>query len=76
MFKLSTDDRTRGHSMKLYKERWDTAIRGHYFSNRVINIWNSLPEAVIKSQDVTTFKISLDKSWESKPWLCDYEDDN
>ncbi len=76
LFKPSTENRTRGHTMKLYKGRWDSAIRGHFFSNRVVNLWNSLPDSVVKSKDVTTFKISLDKLWETKPWLYDFENDD
>ncbi len=50
ILKLSTENRTRGHSQKLHKERWYSSIRGHVFSNRMVNLWNSLPEAVVKSK--------------------------
>ena len=34
----------RGHSLKLHKERVNTDIRKHFFSNRVVDSWNGLPE--------------------------------
>ena len=74
-FCLSSETRTRGHGHKLYKERWESAVRGQFFSYRVVNLWNSLPESVTTSKDVITFKISLDKHWETKPWLYDFEND-
>ncbi len=71
----STENRTRGHAQKIHKERWDTSIRGHFFSNRIVNLWNSLPDSIIKSKDVTTFKIALDNHWKSKTWLYNFESD-
>ncbi len=73
--KLSRESRTRGHSHKLFKGRWNTTVRGHFFTNRMTNLWNSLPDDLVKSKDVTSFKIGLDKLWETKPWLYDYESD-
>jgi len=31
----------------------------HFFSNRVINVWNSLPDTVVSSATVTGFKLKL-----------------
>ncbi len=76
LFMLSRESRTRGHSQKLFKERWDTALRGQFFSNRVINLWNSLPVNLMYSKDVNSFKIGLDRHWESQPWLYDFENDS
>ena len=73
--KLSSEERTRGHKHKLYKGRWDSAIRGHFLSNRTVNLWNSLSEKVINSKDVTSFKVALDHEWQSKSWLYDFESD-
>ncbi len=41
-----TNQRTRGHQYKLFKNRWETALRGNFFANRVVNLWNELPEVV------------------------------
>ena len=42
-FKFNTRATTRGHPYKLYKERAATSTRSRFFSERVINAWNSLP---------------------------------
>ena len=41
-FELPSLDRTRGHSLKLKKNRFRTELRQHFFSERVINRWNKL----------------------------------
>jgi len=34
-----------------------------FFTNRVVNIWNSLPEYVVHADTVNCFKSHLDKFW-------------
>ena len=36
------------------------------FSNRIIPIWNSLPDYVVASPTINTFKARLDKFWENQ----------
>jgi len=36
-------------------------LRKHYFSARIVNIWNSLPNTVVDAGTVNTFKARLDK---------------
>ena len=36
------------------------------FSNRTIPIWNSLPDYVVASPTINTFKARLDKFWENQ----------
>jgi len=38
-------------------------IRAHYFANRIVNIWNSLPDAIVTSPTLNTFKNRLDTHW-------------
>ncbi len=75
LFKSPADGRTRGHSYKLFKERTETSIRRGFFTNRIIDLWNELPEEVVISADVDTFKERLDKYWSNKDWLYDFESD-
>jgi len=51
----------RGHSLKLYKPRCHTTLRQNFFSIRVINEWNKLPQFVIEAPSVNAFKNRLDK---------------
>ena len=52
---------TRGHSLKLYKDRFCLDIAKFSFSNRVIDEWNLLPNDVIDSPNVNAFKNRLDR---------------
>ncbi len=72
-FKTPTDGRTRGHSYKLFKERSETAVRRNFFSRRVIDLWNELPESVVSAKDVDVFKQRLDSHWLNRDWLYDFE---
>ena len=45
--------RTRGNTMKLKKFHTLSARDGHFFSNRVVNVWNSPPDSVILSPTVS-----------------------
>jgi hypothetical protein len=56
---------TRGHSMKLYKERVNRDVLKFSFANRVIEHWNKLPDSVVNVNSVNTFKNKLDKIFDS-----------
>ena len=60
-FDVEHKDRTRGHQLKLKKRRVKHASRLKFFSNRVINEWNSLPGEVVKSESTNEFKNEIDK---------------
>ena len=68
---LNKDAITRGNSMKLAKTRPRLNIRGNYFSTRVVNLWNSLPDSVVAAPSVDAFKGRLDKHWENLPSVYD-----
>ena len=46
----------RGHRFKMYKPRFRLDIRKKFFSQRVVNIWNSLPDRVIAAPSINSFK--------------------
>ena len=50
------DSVTRGHSLTLVKQRCKKDIRLHFFSNRIVNLWNCLPEKVVKAPSISSFK--------------------
>ena len=43
----------------------------HSFHQRVVNPWNSLPAAVVNSENLNTFKNRLDKHWSGLPLKFD-----
>ena len=51
----------RGHSLKLFKNRFNTSVGKFSFGNRIVDDWNMLPEDVVSSTFVLNFKIKLDK---------------
>ena len=63
---LSASNRTRGHSKKLEKQRYRLDVRSSFFSNRVVNLWNDLPESVVNAKTVNSFKNQLDSHWKFK----------
>ena len=56
VFNNHQSSRTRGNGMKLYKEQCNMDARHQFFSNRIVDIWNSLPAAVVLSHSVAVFK--------------------
>ena len=63
-FFVSADQsNTRGHSLKLVKQRARSSLRQYTFSQRVVNDWNALPAHVVDSPTLNTFKSRLDKNW-------------
>ena len=54
---------TRGHNMKLFKPHANCLLRSSFFSVRVINDWNSLPQSVIDSNSPNQFKNLLDRHY-------------
>jgi len=52
---------TRENDFELNKIRAKYDLRKYFFTNRVVNIWNSLPNYVITAESVNSFKSRLDK---------------
>ena len=59
-FQLEHNRVTRGHVRKIAKKPCHLDVRKYFFSNRVVNFWNSLPEVVVSSDSLPTFKRHLD----------------
>lgn len=55
----------RGHGLMLKKMRPRLDVRRAFFSNRVVNPWNSLPKEVIEAPSICVFKERLDSHWEA-----------
>ena len=53
----------RGHSLKLEKKHSSTSIRANFFTNRVINAWNILPNEAVVAKTVDVFKYQIDRCW-------------
>ena len=66
---------TRGHKYKSKKYFCATNIRKHFFSNRVVNLWNSLDSATVEAPTLNSFKNRIDKRFQTFIY-CDKIDYN
>jgi len=63
---------TRGSCNKLLIKRCRYDLRKNFYSNRIVNIWNSLPDYVVMSDTINTFKNRLDAHWNHRGFLFHY----
>ncbi len=54
-FQMPNDVRTRGHPYKVFKERAVTPVRRNFFSCRLVDLWNDLPQEVVTYPDIEIF---------------------
>ena len=66
-FKPCKDVRTRGHTMRVQKTQCKSLVRRNTFSQRVVNDWNALPDAVVTSGSINQFKGRLGRWWKNDP---------
>jgi hypothetical protein len=52
IFDLDPNTRTRGHSKKIKKKFCKINLRKFSFTNRIVDLWNTLPQSVIDAKDV------------------------
>ena len=65
----------RGHRFSIYQSQVHRDIRKFNFANRVVLLWNSLPEAVVCADTVDTFKNRVDKFWQDQEVLYNFKAD-
>ena len=63
---------TRGNDFRLSKNRSHYDLRKFSFTNKIVNIWNSLPNVVVDVDSVDFFKTRLDKFWTFQDVKYDY----
>ena len=62
LFNRSTNHLS-GHSLKLSKSQCNKLCRRRFFSQRVIDIWNSFSEFMVSAPSTNTFKGALYRIW-------------
>jgi len=45
----------RGHSYKLYKKHSSSTVRAKFFNERIVSVWNNLPDIVVDFNMLTSF---------------------
>ena len=61
MLPLVGPSRASGHSLMIRGSKFKTELRRNYFSQRVVNLWNSLPQSAVDAGTVSKFKEELDR---------------
>ena len=61
LFTFRPSSLTRGHCYKIFKPHATSLPRCHFFSLRVINDWNGLPEDIVNADSTDLFKTYLDR---------------
>ena len=59
----------RQNDYQLYYKRAEKNLRKYSFPIRVVNIWNNLPNYVVKAPSLNSFKNRLDKLWSDQEML-------
>ena len=60
---------------KLQNHTFHYDLRKHFFSARIVNVWNSLPNLVVDTCTVNAFKARLDKFWQHQSVKFDFTAD-
>ena len=63
----------RGHNFKLYKNRANHEGLRHFFTHRIVDVWNGLPSNVVNAPSTNSFKNRLDICWRNHPLKFDFE---
>jgi hypothetical protein len=69
---LSNCTYTRGNALKLTTVRPNLDLKKYTFTVRIVSVWNSLPDSVIKSDTINKFKNALDKHWQNEEFRYNY----
>jgi len=67
------DVATRGNKYKLYQSSVKYDLRKHFFTNRVVSLWKSLPNVVVDSDSINCCKSRLDKFWNNQDVLYNWD---
>jgi len=73
LLKRALPSALRGHDYKLFKRQCHSQLRLQFFSLRVTNLWNCLPEDVVSAPSLNIFKGRLDKFWGDCQYSLDPE---
>jgi len=68
---INYDMRVHRHSLYQSQILYDT--RKYSFSNRILPLWNSLPEKVVSSSTVKSLKVRLDRFWANEEIYYNYK---
>jgi len=62
--KVTSGHDLQGHTVKLHKHPCRLQVQKHFFTQRIANDWNCLPQKVVDATCINIFKRSLDKYYQ------------
>jgi len=57
---------TQGNDLRIFKTRFKYDLCKFYFTNRVVDVWNSLPNWIVMANSTNTFKRRLATYWQDQ----------
>jgi len=72
MFEFNRNDAIRGHKFKIKVNHSRTRLRQTFFTNRVVEHWNQLPENIVSSSTLNIFKNSIDNHYKNRGLAFQY----
>ena len=66
LFPQAGETRTKGQGLKIRGSRFRTELRRNFLTQRVVNLWNSLPSEAVGDTSLNVFKARVDKFLNSK----------
>jgi len=63
---------TLGNDLRIFKTRFKYDLRKFYFTNRVVDAWNSLSNWIVMANSTNTFKCRLDIYWQDQEIIYDF----
>ena len=57
------------------KKSANKTARLHFFTVRIVEIWNSLPAVVVNATNINAFKNGLDKFWNTQDIVTNFKSD-
>ena len=67
------ENKLRGNNLKLFKRRANLELRRNFFTFRIVDNWNALPNNVVSAKSLNSFKNNLDREWVNHPAKYDFE---
>ena len=61
MFQMLGESSTRGHGLRIRGRPFRTELRRNFFSQRIVEVWNALPQRAVEANSLHTFKKELDR---------------
>ena len=62
LFELNQESKSRGHTLKIRKQRSRLNVRKFFFTNRIVDIWNNLKEEIVSAKNLNTSKNKQDET--------------